>query len=175
MSPQPRARWMLRVQPRPGAAPPLEALDRPEPAAPLPAAPPPAALEPSVAATAELAAPDAPAPMAARSVSVERERPLPSIERALSGSGSRADASWRRQVRVVAGGQGLGKRDRETLDRECARLPLTGPRRLAVLGCTRGAGQTVTTLMTSHIGACGRGTKAGAVHGANRSVHSKER
>jgi MinD-like ATPase involved in chromosome partitioning or flagellar assembly len=82
---------------------------------------------------------------------------VPSIERALSGPGNRADAGWRRQVRVVAGGQGPGKRDRETLDRERTRLPLTGPRRLVVLGCTRGAGQTVTTLMTSHILAAVRG------------------
>ena len=47
----------------------------------------------------------------------ERERPLPSIERALSGPGS-SEVSWRRQVKVVAGGQGPGKRDQETLDRE---------------------------------------------------------
>jgi MinD-like ATPase involved in chromosome partitioning or flagellar assembly len=82
---------------------------------------------------------------------VERERPLPSIERALSGPGSRGEVSWRRQVKVVAGGQGPGKRDPETLDRDRARQPLAGPGRIAILGCTRGAGQTVTTLMTGHI------------------------
>jgi len=109
------------------------------------------------------AGPAASARAAARFVSIERERPLPSIERALSGPGSRADASWRRQVKVVAGGQGPGKRDHETLDRDRARLPLAGPRRIAVLGCTRGAGQTVTALMTSHILATLRGTPVAAV------------
>ena len=101
--------------------------------------------------------------MAAKFVSVERERPLPTIERALSGPGSRGEVSWRRQVKVVAGGQGPGKRDPETLDRERARLPLAGPRRIAVLGCTRGAGQTVTALMTGHILAAVRGVAVAAL------------
>jgi MinD-like ATPase involved in chromosome partitioning or flagellar assembly len=100
---------------------------------------------------------------AARVVGVERDRPLPSIERALSGPGSREDASWRRQVKVVTGGQGPGKRDQETLDRERARLPLTGPRRIVVLGCTRGAGQTVTALMIGHILAAARGVPVAAL------------
>jgi len=94
---------------------------------------------------------------------VERERPLPSIERALSGPGSRDEVSWRRQVKVVAGGQGPGKQDPETLDRDRARLPLAGPRRIAVLGCTRGAGQTVTALMTGHILAAARGVAVAAL------------
>ncbi len=105
-----------------------------------------------------------PAPSAARFVAVERERPLPSIERALSGPGSRGDASsWRRQVKVVAGGQGPGKRDQETLDRDRARMPLAAPSRIAVLGCTRGAGQTVTTLMAGHILAAVRGIPVAAL------------
>jgi MinD-like ATPase involved in chromosome partitioning or flagellar assembly len=105
-----------------------------------------------------------PASAAARFVAVERERPLPSIERALSGPGSRGDASsWRRQVKVVAGGQGPGKRDQETLDRDRARLPLAAPSRIAVLGCTRGAGQTVTALMAGHILAAVRGIPVAAL------------
>jgi MinD-like ATPase involved in chromosome partitioning or flagellar assembly len=94
---------------------------------------------------------------------VERERPLPSIERALSGPGSRGEVNWHRQVKVVAGGQGPGKRDPETLDRDRVRLPLAGPRRVAILGCTRGAGQTVTALMTGHILAAVRGTSVAAL------------
>ncbi len=94
---------------------------------------------------------------------MERDRPLPSIERALSGPGSRDEVSWRRQVKVVAGGQGPGKRDQEALDRDRARLPLAGPRRIVVLGCTRGAGQTVTALMTSHILAAVRGIPVAAL------------
>ena len=64
---------------------------------------------------------------------------------------------------MVAGGQGPGKRDLETLDRDRARLPLAGPRRIAVLGCTRGAGQTVTTLMTGHMLAAARGAAVAAL------------
>ena len=125
------------------------------PAPAVPVSPPPAEPVPPVAA--------APAPVAAKFISVERERRLPSIERALSGPGSRGEVSWRRQVKVVAGGQGPGKRDPETLDRDRARLPLAGPRRIAVLGCTRGAGQTVTTLMTGHVLAAARGAAVAAL------------
>jgi MinD-like ATPase involved in chromosome partitioning or flagellar assembly len=94
---------------------------------------------------------------------VQPDRPVPSIERALSGPGSRADTSWRRQVKVVTGGQGPGKPDQETLDRDRTRLPLTGSRRIVVLGCTRGAGQTVTALMTAHILAAARGVPVAAL------------
>ncbi len=119
---------------------------------------------PASATVTPASAPTAPAPIvAAKFVNVERERALPSIERALSGPGSRGEVSWRRQVKVVAGGQGPGKRDPETLDRDRARLPLAGPRRIAVLGCTRGAGQTLTTLMTGHILAAVRGSAVAAL------------
>jgi len=64
---------------------------------------------------------------------------------------------------VVTGGQGPGKPDQETLDRDRARLPLTGSRRIVVLGCTRGAGQTVTALMTGHILAAARGVPVAAL------------
>jgi MinD-like ATPase involved in chromosome partitioning or flagellar assembly len=120
-----------------------------EPAASVPAAPAPAPTLPSL--------------VAARFAGVERERPLPSVERALSGPGSRDEVSWRRQVKVVTGGQGPGKRDQETLDRNRARQPLAGPRRIAVLGCTRGAGQTVTALMIGHVLAVVRGTAIAAL------------
>jgi MinD-like ATPase involved in chromosome partitioning or flagellar assembly len=66
-------------------------------------------------------------------------------------------------VKVVTGGQGPGKRDQETLDRDRARLPLTGSRRIVMLGCTRGAGQTVTALMTGHILAAARGVPVAAL------------
>jgi hypothetical protein len=51
-------------------------------------------------------------------------------------------------VRVVAGGEGPGKRDQESLDRERARLPLAGSRWIVVIGCTGSAGQTTTALRT---------------------------
>src|ERR1035441_4539454 len=134
--------------PRPPRLPPTKP---PPPPPPAPPHAPPPPFDPAV-----------PSP-AAKLVGVERDRPLQSIERALSGPGSRGDTSWRREVKVVTGGQGPGKRDQETLDRERARLPLTGPRRIAVLGCTRGAGQTVTTLMTGHILAAARGVPVAAL------------
>jgi MinD-like ATPase involved in chromosome partitioning or flagellar assembly len=71
--------------------------------------------------------------------------------------------NWSRRVKVVAGGQGPGRRDAETLARDRARLPLPGPRRIAVLGCTSGAGQTVTVLMTGQILAALREVPVAAV------------
>jgi len=91
----------------------------------------------------------------------EVDRPAPSIERALSGP-DRID-SWQRRVRVVPGGQGPGQRDQETLDRNRARLPLTGSRRIVFLGCTSGAGQTVTALMTGQLLAVLRGDPVAAI------------
>jgi TcpE family len=77
---------------------------------------------------------------------------VPSIERALSGPSKDRNLTWHGKVKIVAGtGQGPGKRDQEALDRARARLPLKTPQRVLVLGCTSGAGQSVTTLMTGHI------------------------
>ena len=77
---------------------------------------------------------------------------VPSVERALSGPAKDRDLSWHGKVKIVAGGgQGPGKRDQEALDRARARLPLKAAKRVLVLGCTSGAGQTLTTLMTGHI------------------------
>jgi TcpE family len=165
---RPPARWILRAQPRPPAAPAKEAPAEQAPAeeaiplearAPQAVVPPPATEVPVPevqepgAPAAEAPAPDAPAPeapapeaeapalpVAASVAVVERERPLPSIERALSGPGS-SEVSWRRQVKVVAGGQGPGQRDQETLDRDRARTPLAGPCRIVVLGCTGAPGR----------------------------------
>jgi len=108
-------------------------------------------------------APAPQAPIAPRAAGVERERPVLFIERALSGPGSRDEVSWRRQVKVVAGGHGPGKRDQEALDRDRARLPLAGSYRIVVLGCTRGAGQTVTAMMTGHVLAVARGIPVAAL------------
>ncbi len=91
------------------------------------------------------------------------ERPLPSIERALSGHDGSGDNGWGRRVKVVTGGQGYGKRDQDSNDRDRIRLPLSGPRLITILGCTSGAGQTVTALMAAHILAAVREIPVAAV------------
>jgi MinD-like ATPase involved in chromosome partitioning or flagellar assembly len=76
----------------------------------------------------------------------------PTIERALSAPSRDRALSWGGTVNVVTGKtQGPGARDQEALDRARARLPLKDAKRVLMLGCTSGAGQTVTTLMTGHI------------------------
>ena len=176
---KPRARWMLRAQPRPASAatddqpaesaaaplvPLASATQSEAPPAEAPYAEAPQAEAPPAEAP-EVAAPAPQAPIAPQVVGVERERerPVLFIERALSGPGSRDEVSWRRQVKVVAGGHGPGKRDQEALDRDRARLPLAGSYRIVVLGCTRGAGQTVTAMMTGHVLAVARGIPVAAL------------
>jgi hypothetical protein len=93
-----------------------------------------------------------PQPTATASVvDLDNEHPVPSVERALSAPGGRRDLSWRRRVKVVAGGQGPGKRDQEEVDRARAQQALAGPRWIVVLGCHSAAGQTLTTLMTGRL------------------------
>jgi MinD-like ATPase involved in chromosome partitioning or flagellar assembly len=93
-----------------------------------------------------------PEPAATASVvDLDAGRPVPSVERALSAPGGRRDLSWRRRVKVVAGGQGPGKRDQENVDKERAKLALAGPRWIVVLGCHSAAGQTLTSLMTGRV------------------------
>ncbi len=86
-----------------------------------------------------------------------------SDEQALADPARRSEAGWQHQVKVVPVGQGPGKQDQEALHRDRARLPLAGPRRIAVLGCTRGAGQTLTVQMTGHVLASLRGAAVAAV------------
>jgi hypothetical protein len=93
-----------------------------------------------------------PEPAATASVvDLDAGRPVPSVERALSAPGGRRDLSWRRRVKVVAGGQGPGMRDQENVDKERAKLALAGPRWIVVLGCHSAAGQTLTSLMTGRV------------------------
>jgi hypothetical protein len=77
---------------------------------------------------------------------------VPSIERALSAPGRDKNSAWGGKVKLVTGNgaaQGPASRDQEALDRNRARLPLADPRRILVLGCTSGAGQSVTAYMTA--------------------------
>jgi hypothetical protein len=93
-----------------------------------------------------------PAPTPAPTVQQVAEVKLPSIERALSGPARDLNASWGGKVKIVTGNgatHGPGARDQEAQDRNRARLPISEPRRILILGCTSGAGQSVTALMTA--------------------------
>jgi len=82
-------------------------------------------------------------------------RPL-AVEQALSRSQARhpgraarsglAGRAWRDSVAVVPGGHRPGRPDLLQQERARARLPMRGPGRIVVLGCTMGAGQTITAL-----------------------------
>jgi MinD-like ATPase involved in chromosome partitioning or flagellar assembly len=76
----------------------------------------------------------------------ETDRPMRVVERALRSPSTRPDG-WRDRVVVVPGGHRPGKPDQLQRDRARARLPISGARRIVVLGCTRGAGQTTTVLL----------------------------
>ena len=86
------------------------------------------------------------------------------VERALSGPGQhRGGTTWRVPVRVIPGGHGPGRPDMERRDRDRVLLPIDGPRLTVVLGCTVGAGQTVSTLMLADVVASIRGEAVAAL------------
>ena len=73
------------------------------------------------------------------------------VERALGGPADQRSTSWRDHVTVVPGGHGPGRPDLLKRDRARATAALNTPRLVVVLGCTVGAGQTVTTLMLADL------------------------
>lgn len=77
------------------------------------------------------------------------ERPLRVVERALRSQPGKRHDGWRERVVIVPGGHRPGKPDQLQRDRARARLPISGPRRIVILGCTRGAGQTMTALLAA--------------------------
>jgi MinD-like ATPase involved in chromosome partitioning or flagellar assembly len=100
----------------------------------------------------QVPAPQAPSPPVARPVVTvtgdpTAERPLRVVERALRSQPGQRPDGWRDRVVVVPGGHRPGKPDQLQRDRARARLPVEGARRIVVLGCTRGAGQTMTALL----------------------------
>jgi hypothetical protein len=96
-------------------------------------------------------------------------RPLNVVERALRTQPG--TAGFRDHVVVVPGGHRPGKPDQVQRDRARAALPLAGPVRIVVLGCTSGAGQTIVTLLTGQLLASLRG-EAVAVLDLNRGQGS---
>jgi hypothetical protein len=99
--------------------------------------------------------PPAPPPKARPVVTVtgdqHSERPMRMVERALGSRAQRRTAGWTDHVVVVPGGHRPGRPDQLQRDRARARLAVPGGHRIVVLGCTVGAGQTVTTLLTGEI------------------------
>jgi hypothetical protein len=84
-------------------------------------------------------------------------QPLHVVERALRSSHGGGSDAWHDRVVVVPGGHRPGKPDQVQRDLARARTPLPGPARIVVLGCTAGAGQTTTTLLTGQLLASLRG------------------
>ncbi len=119
---------------------------------PVPPAPEPARAADPPAPAAHRAVPGSPArPMVTVNEDRSAERPVPMVERALSNPAVRRAEGWRDRVVVVPGGHRPGQPDQLQRDRARARLPFSGTRRIVVLGCTVGAGQSVTTLRTGEL------------------------
>jgi MinD-like ATPase involved in chromosome partitioning or flagellar assembly len=79
------------------------------------------------------------------------EQPIRMVERALGNPSDRRSAGWHDRVVVVPGGHRPGRPDPLQRDRARARLPVPAARRVVVLGCTVGAGQTMTALLTGEL------------------------
>ena len=75
----------------------------------------------------------------------------PAVERALAGPSARRGDVRAGRVAVVPGGHRPGKPDLLHRDRSRAQQPIGGPARVVVLGCTVGAGQTMTALLTGDV------------------------
>ena len=147
-APTPSVEQAPDVPARPAAAASGGAAPRSAPARPAPAPSAPAAQPVPPAAPA---AP--PRPRAVVTVTGDQpgERPVRMVERALGNPSERRQPGWHDRVVVVPGGHRPGQPDQLQRDRARARLPLPAGRRVAVLGCTVGAGQTVTALMTGEV------------------------
>lgn len=88
------------------------------------------------------AAPAVPAPAA-------RRLPEPKMRRVEAVVGRDTSGGWRRLAQVVVG-VGTGRTDGSEIDEARARSAISTSKRIVVLGCTGGAGQTTTTLMLGH-------------------------
>jgi hypothetical protein len=96
-------------------------------------------------------APPRPRPVVTVTGDQDAERPLRVVERALGNPSERRGGGWHDHVVVVPGGHRPGRPDQVQRDRARARLPIRGGHRVVVLGCTVGAGQTVTTLLAGEL------------------------
>ncbi|GAA1015502.1 hypothetical protein Aple_050370 [Acrocarpospora pleiomorpha] len=73
----------------------------------------------------------------------------PKVRRVESVVGRDPQGGWRRIAQVVVGSGG-GRTDGTENDEARVRTPITGSRRVVVLGCTGGAGQSTTALLLGH-------------------------
>jgi MinD-like ATPase involved in chromosome partitioning or flagellar assembly len=157
--PAPPVPTPIPVLPTPPApAPPAPPVPTPIPVLPTPSSPAPLSREALAPAAQAVPAPSAPpaAPPRSRPVvtvtgNQRAERPIRMVERALGHPAERRAASWRDHVVVVPGGHRPGQPDQMQRDRTRARLPLPGGHRVVILGCTVGAGQTMTALLTGEV------------------------
>ncbi|MEU9888221.1 TcpE family conjugal transfer membrane protein [Sphaerisporangium sp. NPDC051011] len=97
----------------------------------------------AVPGTGDPAVPSLPVP-------VPRPGDEPRVRRVESVVGREQSGGWRRLAQVVVGGGAPSRNDGIEADEARARTVLNGSRRVVVLGCTGGAGQTTTTLMLGH-------------------------
>jgi TcpE family len=97
------------------------------------------------------ASPPRPRPLVTVTGDQPGERPIRTVERVLGNPSERRTAGWHDHVVVVPGGHRPGRPDQLQRDRARARLPMPTGRRVVVLGCTVGAGQSVTTLLTGEV------------------------
>jgi MinD-like ATPase involved in chromosome partitioning or flagellar assembly len=119
----------------------------PAPAPPAaPSAPPVASPSPAPSTT-----PARPRPVVTVTGDQPGEQPIRMVERALGNPSDRRSAGWHDRVVVVPGGHRPGRPDPLQRDRARARLPVPAARRVVVLGCTVGAGQTMTALLTGEL------------------------
>ncbi len=123
------------------------------PAFPVSPVAPASPLAPAAPAVPGPEAAPAPAPRPVRIVAAGQApaRPARQVERALSGPADQRSSTWRDHVAVVPGGRGPGRPDLLKRDRGRATGAFDGPRLVVVLGCTVGAGQTVTALMLADL------------------------
>jgi MinD-like ATPase involved in chromosome partitioning or flagellar assembly len=102
-----------------------------------------------------------PAPRVQASPPTVRPR---TVERAVGGPADQRSTNWRDHMVLVPGGAGpAGRPDHEKRDRARAVLPVDGGRLVAVVGCTVGAGQSVTTLVVADLLASLRGEAVAAL------------
>ncbi|WP_161628078.1 TcpE family conjugal transfer membrane protein [Microbispora catharanthi] len=101
---------------------------------------------PRAAGPAGPARPSLPTPGTTTPGRASHEEP-PRLRRVEAVVGRDTSGGWRRLAQVVVGGS---RTDGMEADEARTRIPLTTSRRIMVLGCTGGAGQTTTALMLGH-------------------------